>query len=121
MLVAMLQDDFVPPVSGCASWFEAALGPVDGHATERVAERLRTVAAAWSPTDERLSLERRRRWSAVGLLARSVAAEGLWTAATPVAKVAGEERRVTMRRRHAAELRVIAARALRSRSQPQND
>ena len=121
MLVAMLNDDFVPPVSGCSSWFETALGAVDGRATQRVAERLTAVAAAWSPTYERLSLERRRRWSAVGLLARSVAAEGLWTAAAPVAKVAGETRRVTMRRRHAAELRVIAARALRGRSKPQSE
>jgi hypothetical protein len=120
-LVAMLREDIVPPVSGCTSWAEEAIGTVDGHAAERVAERLSTVAAAWSPTDERRALERRRRRYAVGLLARSVAAEGIWTAATPVAKVAGEERRVAMRRREAAEHRMIAARELWSGQRSQEE
>jgi hypothetical protein len=121
MLVAMLQDEAIPPTSGCTAWYEAALGPVDGHATERVAERLATVASEWSPTDDRRHLERRRRRFAVGLLARSLAAEGLWIAAIPAAKVSGERRRVGIRRRRAAELRVIAARTLRGRPQPHSE
>jgi hypothetical protein len=37
MLVAMLTDGSAAPDAGCAAWYEVALGPVDGQATDRVA------------------------------------------------------------------------------------
>jgi hypothetical protein len=112
MLLAMLNDQLAPPASGCASWYEAALGRVDGHATDRVATRLAGVAAAWDSTAERRGLDRHRRRYALGLLARSVAAETLWTAALPVARIAGEQRRVGVRRRSAGERRSMASSTL---------
>ena len=63
-----------PTASGCAPWYEEALGRVDGNATDRVASRLTAVAASWSATGERRALDRRRRRFAIGLLARSQAA-----------------------------------------------
>lgn len=113
MLVAMLTDGPAPPASGCAAWYEMALGHVDGQATDRVAERLASIAAAWVPTEECRDLDRRRRRYAVGLLARSLAAEAVWTAAIPVANVAGEQRRVGVMRRRAREGRSMAASTLR--------
>ena len=115
MLVAMLADDVIPAAAGCATWYEAALGSIDGHATDRVASRLATVAAECSPTEERRALEVHRRRYAMGLLARSLSAEALWTAALPVAHIAGEHRRVAIRRRRAAEGRSMAASTLRRR------
>ncbi len=115
MLIAMLTDPAIPAATGCASWYEAALGRIDGHATDRVAARLADVASQWSPTEERRALEVHRRRYALGLLARSVTAEALWTAALPVARIAGEQRRVAIRRRRAAEGRSLAASTLRRR------
>jgi hypothetical protein len=112
VLAAMLTDELAP-ATGCAPWYEEALGVVDGNATARVAARLKTVAAAWPPTDERRALDRRRRQFAVGLLARSVAREAFWTIAIPAARVTGEQRRVAIRRQRASEGRVIAAASLR--------
>jgi hypothetical protein len=111
-LSAMLDDDRTPERAQCASWYEQAIGPIDGHATDRVVERLATVAAAWPATDERRALERGRRRFAVSLLARSVAAATLWTAAMPVAVVAGERRRVGVRLRRAHEARSMAMASL---------
>jgi hypothetical protein len=115
MVLAML-NDALPPDEGssCDSWAQGTLGPLDGHATERVAARLGAVAAAWSGTDERTELDRRRRRFAVGLLVRSLAKEAIWAAAIPAAKVAGEQRRVALRRRYAREARSIAASTLRA-------
>jgi hypothetical protein len=113
MLVAMLTDTPPPPASGCAAWYGVALGPVDGQATDRVAERLAGVAAASAPSEERRNLDRRRRRYAVGLLARSLAAEAVWTAAIPVANLAGERRRVGVMRHRAHEARSMAASTLR--------
>jgi hypothetical protein len=113
MLAAMLIDEVIPAAAGCASWYEGALGRIDGHATDRVAARLADVASEWPPTAERRGLEVHRRRYAMGLLARSVTAEALWTAALPVARVAGEQRRVATRRRRAAEGRSLAASTLR--------
>jgi hypothetical protein len=113
MLVAMLTDDLIPAATACASWYEAALGRIDGRATDRVATRLATVAKEWSPTEERRALDVHRRRYAMGLLARSLTAEALWTAALPVAHIAGEQRRVAIRRRRAAEGRSLAASTLR--------
>lgn len=113
MLVAMLTDGQMPAAAGCASWYEAALGHIDGDATDRVASRLATVATEWSPTEERRALEMHRRRYAMGLLARSLTAEALWTAALPVAHIAGEQRRVAIRRQRAAEGRSMAASTLR--------
>jgi hypothetical protein len=114
-LTSILTDDQEPANSDCRAWYEAALGPIDGHATDRVAERLATVAAAGSATGERRSLDRRRRRFALGFLARSIAAEAVWTAATPVAKLAGEQRRVAIRQRRSRESRLMAVSALRGR------
>ncbi len=112
VLRAMLTDQLAP-ATGCAPWYEEALGLVDGNATDRVASRLTAVAASWSATDERRALDRRRRRFAIGLLARSLAREAFWTAAIPAASIAGEQRRVATRRQRAREGRSIAAAALR--------
>jgi len=97
----------------CIAWAEQALGTLDGRATERVARRLESVAAAWSPMERRRELDTRRRRFALGYLARSVAAETLWTVAVPAAVVAGEQQRVAVRRRRAREGRATAVAALR--------
>jgi hypothetical protein len=121
VLVAMLTDGSAAPASGCAPWYEVALGAVDGHATERVAERLAYINAAWVPTEERRDLDRRRRRYAVGLLARSLAAEAVWTAAIPVANITGEQRRVGLMRRRAHEGRSMAASTLRGKTAAEAD
>ena len=46
-------------ISGCERWYEEALGPVDGRATDRVATRLAAVAAAWPAGHARRDLEGR--------------------------------------------------------------
>ena len=112
VLAAMLTDE-PAPATGCAPWYEEALGLVDGNATKRVAARLNTVVEAWSATDERRALDRRRRQFAVGLLARSVAREAFWTLAIPAARVTGERRRVAIRRQRASEGRSLATESLR--------
>jgi hypothetical protein len=101
--------------SGCDTWYEVALGIIDGRSADRVATRLATIAAAWTPTDLRHDLDRRRRRFAVGLLARSVAAEAVWTAALPAAGVTGQRHRVARRRRRARDDRRIATRTLTNR------
>jgi hypothetical protein len=114
-LAAAIANPTTPTDTPCTGWYEEALGAVDGHATDRVAERLVAVAASWPPGEARRQLEGRRRHFAAGLLARSLAAEAIWTAAVPVARVAGEQRRVAIRRRRAREGRVLAADALLGR------
>jgi len=114
-LVAMLSEAAATPASACTTWYEAALGRVDGRATDRVAERLASVAAGWVPTEERRSLDRRRRRYAVGLLARSLAAEAVWAAAIPLANIAGEQRRVGVMRQRAHEGRSMASSTLRGK------
>ncbi|MEO8899527.1 MAG: hypothetical protein ABI352_12195 [Candidatus Dormibacter sp.] len=114
-LAAALANPTTPADATCAGWYEEALGAVDGHATERVAERLAAVAAAWPPGAARAGLESHRRHFAAGLLARSLAAEAVWTVAVPVARVAGEQRRVAIRRRRAREGRALATAALLGR------
>jgi hypothetical protein len=120
-LSALLANPTAPMDAPCAGWYEEALGAVDGHATERVAERLATVAATWPPGDARRDLEGRRRQFAAGLLARSLAAEAVWTAAVPVARVAGEQRRVASRLRRAREGRALATAALLRRHSRSED
>lgn len=115
MLATVLTEQAAPRSSGCEAWYEWALGTVDGQSTDRVAQRLQKVAAAWNPTDIRRDLDGRRRSFAVGLLARSLAAEAVWTAATPVAGALGQQRRVTIRRHRARDTRRIATRTLTSR------
>ena len=66
VLIAMLNDDLADSASDCGAWVENALGPVDGHATDRVADRLAAVSTAWTATKERQGLDRRRRRFAVG-------------------------------------------------------
>lgn len=115
MLAAMLVDDSVAPSGLCTAWYEQALGPIDGHATDRVADRLATVAGGWSATEPRRILDRRRRRFAVGLLARSIAGEAVWTAAAPAATLTGQEQRVSTRRRRSRESRILAISTLRGR------
>jgi hypothetical protein len=117
-LSALLTEASGPSSAGCTAWYEEALGRVDGHATERVAQRLEAVAAGWPVTAERRDLERRRRRFAIGLLVRSLAAETVWTVGAPVAGVTGQRRRVAARRRRAREGRALAATALRGRRGP---
>jgi hypothetical protein len=108
-LATLLAEECVAPSSSaCAAWYEEALGPVDGGATDRVAARLRQIAADWRPTGESRLLERHRRSHAFGLLVRSFAAEAVWTAAVPAARLAGQQRRVAARRRRAREGRWMA-------------
>ena len=104
--------------SECIAWSEEALGTLDGKATERVARRLEAMAGAWSATERRHELDTRRRRYALGYLARSVAAETVWTVAAPVMAVciaAGEQRRVGVRRKRAREARATAVATLPQR------
>jgi hypothetical protein len=112
-LIAMIKESSVDRDANCEPWYEESLGRIDGHATDRVASRLADVASGSVATEDRRNLELRRRRFARGLLARSIAEEALWTAATPIARVAGEERRVGRRRNGARELRRLATRTLR--------
>ncbi|MGH7721286.1 MAG: hypothetical protein ACRENL_00435 [Candidatus Dormibacteria bacterium] len=111
-LAKFVLGDMTPRAGGCEEWYEEALGPIDGHATDRVAARLRAIAEAWPMTAARRELDRRRLRFAAGLLGRSAAAEALWTAAIPAANVAGEKRRVAARRIRAREGRTLALAAL---------
>lgn len=117
-LTTMIDDSAPASDSHCITWSEEALGPLDGQATERVARRLEAVAGAWSATDRRHELDARRRRYALGYLARSVAAETVWTVAAPVAVIAGEQRRVGVRRKRAREARVTAVATLRNADAP---
>jgi hypothetical protein len=114
-LVALMQDVPALPGPSCAAWYEQALGRIDGHATERVADRLEAVAAAWPAGSARNDLDRRRRRFAATFLARSVAAEAVWTIATPLAEMTGQQRRVARRREQARQSRGMATASLRSR------
>lgn len=113
LLTAMLTGSKPPSSAACQPWYEHAIGRVDGHATDRVVSHLETLASSWSATDELRRLERHRRSFAVGLLARSLAAEVVWTAATPAAQLVGERQRVAKRFRRAREGRVMATETLR--------
>jgi hypothetical protein len=115
-LTQMLSDELPPAGVTCTAWYEEALGPVDGLATDRVTRRLLSIAAASSPTPRRRELELRRTRYALALLARALAAQTVWTVAIPVANVAGESRRVGVRRRRAGEKRRLAIATLRRRS-----
>jgi hypothetical protein len=112
-LAELLGGDLQVPVELCRTWYEAALGPVDGHATERVAHRLQVISDDWPASAATEALEARRRRFAVGLLVRSAAAEALWTLASPIAQLAGQDDRVNARRHRASEGRSLAATALR--------
>jgi hypothetical protein len=113
MLATMIGNDSAGGHPHCIGWSEQALGSLDGHATERVARRLEAFAAAWTPTERRRELDSRRRRFAVGYLARSIAAETVWTAAIPAAVVASQQGRVTVRRQRAREGRATAVATLR--------
>jgi hypothetical protein len=121
LLSAMVTDAPAPRATGCAPWYEEALGRVDGRATERVADRIASVAGGWAPTPERAALSHRRRQFAMGLLLRSIAAEAVWTAAIPVAQVAHEQQRVAVRRRRARASRAMATATLRGVEQAPRD
>ena len=74
-LSQMFSEDLPPAGVTCTAWYEEALGPVDGLATDRVTRRLLTIAAASSPTPRRQELELRRTRYALALLARALAAQ----------------------------------------------
>jgi hypothetical protein len=114
-LATLLSREMPEAGAECTTWYEEALGPVDGQATDRVARRLMSLAAEWSPTPRRRELEGRRTRFAIGLLARAVIAQTVWTLAIPVANAAGESRRVGVRRRRASEKRRLAIGTLRRR------
>jgi hypothetical protein len=114
-LSVMLAADQAPEGSRCANWYEDALGRIDGHATDRVVNRLVAVAGTSRATGTRRALDRRRRQFAISLLARSIATETMWIAAIPVARLAGERRRVGIRLRHAREGRTLATATLRGK------
>ena len=61
MLATLLTEQTAPRSSGCETWYEWALGVVDGRSTDRVVERLMAVASAWSATETRRELDSRRR------------------------------------------------------------
>jgi hypothetical protein len=111
-LASLLDSDLEPAADSCSAWYEDALGVVDGGATERVVRRLEQVAAEW-PSDAGQQLDRYRRRFAARLLIRSVVAETVWTLAGPAARVAGEQGRVSVRRRRAREGRTLAMATLR--------
>jgi hypothetical protein len=79
------------------------------------------VAAEWIETGERRGLDRRRRRYAIGLLARALVTEAAWTSAIPAAKIAGEQRRVSIRRQLAKERRSLASSTLRGRAERSTD
>ncbi len=117
-LAGFLEDPVPMRDAPCSQWYEEALGHIDGHATERVASRLDAVVAAWPAGDERVGIDRGRRRFAAGLLARSVAAEAVWTIATPAAGLTGQQRRVARRRGEARHGRRMATAALLRRAEP---
>jgi hypothetical protein len=112
-LAALLEDSQATPDTGCAAWYEQALGHIDGGATERVAARLEAVVSTWPAAADRLDLELGRRRFAASLLARSVAAEAVWTIAAPVAHFTSQQRRVARRREEARQGRAMATTTLR--------
>ena len=116
-LTALLQELRAAPGPACTEWYEQALGRIDGDATERVATRLELVAAAWPAGAERHELDLGRRRFAAKLLARSVAAEAVWTIAAPVAEFTGQQRRVARRRALARQGRGMATANLRRRAE----
>jgi hypothetical protein len=111
-LAALLQELSALPGQACAAWYEQALGRIDGRATERVAARLEAIAADWPAGPARHALDLRRRRFARALLARSVAAEAVWTIAAPVAEITGQQRRVARRRDQARQGRGMATSTL---------
>jgi hypothetical protein len=111
-LAALLRDPRAQPGPACAAWYEGALGRIDGHATERVAARLEAIAAAWPSGAARHALDLRRRRFARAFLAKSVAAEAVWTIAAPVAEITGQQRRVARRRDQARQGRDMATSTL---------
>lgn len=100
---------------GCRAWLEEALGPLDGRASERVADLLVSVARRAGPNPVRLELERRRRPFSAMLLGRATAEEALWQAAIPLAQRMGRRRGVEVRRDAAAGQRRLALSNLRTR------
>jgi len=116
-LAALLQELRAASGPACIEWYEQALGHIDGHATERVATRLELVAAAWPAGAERHGLDLGRRRFAAKLLARSVAAEAVWTIAAPMAELTGQQRRVARRRALARQGRGMATATLRRRAE----
>ena len=108
----LVVSDLPPPPATCRPWYEEALGPVDGCATERVVRLLTRVAREWPSTTSRRTLDQRRRTFAPGLLVRAGMAETVWTVAAPAARLAGLGSRAAARRRAAAERRRLAMREL---------
>lgn len=112
-LRSLLCSDLAPPGPKARPWYEEALGPVDGGATDRVVDVLTHIAGKHfqenaAPRD----LLRRRRRYAAGLFARSSALELFWLGAHVPAAVLGRSTGVRVRRRQARDFRRLAARGL---------
>lgn len=99
----------LPIPSGCRDWYELALGPIDGLATERTAQALLKVGALFPLTPERQALDERRRLFAIRTWLKSLVEEIFWTIARPVAALLDRELGVLARRRRASEARRQAA------------
>jgi hypothetical protein len=112
-LASLLTTPQPPPMPNSREWFEETLGPVDGRATERVVSLLTRLAEESMGTSARDALDARRHAFARALLLRAGTSELLWTAAGPVARLAGQTRRVEARRRAAGARRNLALRELR--------
>ncbi|MEA2460103.1 MAG: hypothetical protein QOH90_280 [Actinomycetota bacterium] len=102
----------LPAPSGCESWYEVALGPVDGHATERTVRALKKVATDYPMTPIRRSLDRRRRASALLRWTYLSVAEAFWAAAIPLAKIVGKKPGVDVRYKEVSESRRRVKRAV---------
>ncbi len=109
----LLADTAARVTAECAGWVEAALGPIDGKATERTAAELQKMARLWPPGAARAELDRTRQWFSVVALVRSAATELTWTVARLPAIVAGQQRRVESRLEVARNKRKMAIEGLR--------
>ncbi len=88
----------------CREWWEEPLGPIDGHATDRVVQLLMETAAKSEATAQRQRLESRRRWATPLILARAAALALTWTVAALPARLVGRARGVSARREAALDL-----------------
>lgn len=77
-----------------SSWFEAVLGPVDGHSTTRAARHLQSLASTWTRTKRatQLSTTKFRRQDAARRLGRVLVKESILRQAAVLAPIVGRGR-----------------------------
>lgn len=75
-----------PAPSGCEPWVTEALGPIDGHATDRVVHLLQGLVDDYAATPLRRRVDRRR---TVGVVLAAVHAAGIWVSAAVRALLGG--------------------------------